>query len=312
MSAKQVHPVSISAGFAATLAATALVSCAPLPAPVAINEAALATPQQWAASCRGYDREDWDTPAPPYRIFANTYQVGTCGLTSVLVVGDEGAVLIDPLTEGGAKVVLANVERLGLQADDVRYLVLSHEHFDHAGGAAYVVGKSGAHLLTGSEAAKVMSSGTVDPADPQADWLPAMPPVKVSRILGEEETLSLGSIEMHGFSTPGHTAGAYSWSWNACDQGDCRRIVFADSLSPANGDSWRWSDHPAAAALLRKGLARLAAEPCHILITGHPGGSGMVTNAKAGIAGGNITCAQYAATQSKMLSDKIAAEQMTK
>jgi len=60
---------------------------------------------QWAAACG--DSTDWDRPAPPVRIHANTYLVGTCGISAILVTGSDGHVLIDGGTEKGAEVIAA-------------------------------------------------------------------------------------------------------------------------------------------------------------------------------------------------------------
>lgn len=298
-----------------TAAVLVLAGCAPSPAAqsvISINMDALVTPQQWASACPEYGREQWDKAAPPYRLYGNSFQVGTCGLSSVLIVGSEGAMLIDPLTEGGAPHVLANIEALGLAPSDVKYLVLSHEHFDHAAGAAYIVAQTGAQLLAGPEAMAVMESGKVDPADPQASWLPDMPPVKVARALAAEESIDLGSVSVKGFATPGHTAGAYSWSWRECEGGpasvNCKRLAFADSLSPAKADDYRFADHPEWVARHRVGIARLESEPCDLLVTGHPDASGMVANAKAGIAGGKMDCAGYARNRRQRLDKMLADE----
>src|SRR5918994_7456866 len=76
------------------------------------------------------DNDDWDKPAPPVRIHANTYLVGTCGISSILITGDGGHVLIDSGTEAGAELVAANIRQLGFKLSDIRYLLVSHEHID--------------------------------------------------------------------------------------------------------------------------------------------------------------------------------------
>ena len=69
---------------------------------------------QWAAACG--DSTDWDQPAPPVRIHANTYLVGTCGISAILVTGSDGHVLIDGGTEKGAELVAANIRAARLPA----------------------------------------------------------------------------------------------------------------------------------------------------------------------------------------------------
>src|SRR5690242_5777522 len=61
----------------------------------------------FASQCKDWD--DWDRPAPPVRIFGNTYLVGTCGISSILITDPAGDILIDGGTEKGADVIAANI-----------------------------------------------------------------------------------------------------------------------------------------------------------------------------------------------------------
>src|SRR5689334_13393181 len=88
----------------------------------------------WVEACK--DSDDWDQPAPPFKVFGNTAFVGTCGIGSVLLVGDKHHILIDGGTEAGGRLIAANVERLGFDLSDIRFLLSSHEHYDHVGGLA--------------------------------------------------------------------------------------------------------------------------------------------------------------------------------
>src|SRR5690349_511434 len=65
----------------------------------------------WAAACDGSD--DWNKPAPPVRIHANTYLVGSCGISSILITDPAGDILIDGGTEQDADIIAANVRKLG-------------------------------------------------------------------------------------------------------------------------------------------------------------------------------------------------------
>src|SRR4051812_33137936 len=85
----------------------------------------------WADACK--DSDAWDKPAPPVRIHVNTYLVGTCGISSILIVGDKGDVLIDGGPEDAADLIADNIRELGYSPHDVHIILNSHEHFDHAG-----------------------------------------------------------------------------------------------------------------------------------------------------------------------------------
>ncbi len=283
----------------------AVTGCAPVE-PSAAEVPGLVSPAQWAKACE--DSDDWDRPAPPHHIHGNTYHVGTCGISAILVTGDEGHVLIDSGTEAGAQIVLANLTRLGIAPGDIRLLLHSHEHFDHVGGMALLREATGAVLLASAPARAVFETGIADPADPQAGLHEPMAPVTVDRVVSEGETVRLGNLALTPVATPGHTPGALSWTWRSCDGADCRAIVYADSLSPISRDGYRFSDNPGLIRAYRHGLARLAAQPCDMLLTPHPSASGMVENARAGRAGGSSGCADYAATAAGRLGARLAQE----
>ena len=255
------------------------------------------------------DSDEWDKPAPPVRIHGNTYLVGTCGISSVLITGSEGHVLIDGGTEAGAELIAANIRKLGFKLRDVKYLLHSHEHFDHVGGIARLQQLTGAELIASANAAKVFATGTPGPGDPQAGMHPPFPAAQADRIVRHGETVRLGNLMLTAVETKGHTHGALSWHWVSCDGGVCPTIVYADSLSPVSRDDYRFSEHPGVLEAFRTGLARVAALDCDILLTPHPSASDMV-NRMTGRAPlvNPAGCADYAAALGKRLDERLAKE----
>jgi metallo-beta-lactamase class B len=266
---------------------------------------------QWAKACG--DSTDWDQPAPPVRIHGNTYLVGTCGISSILIVGDEGNVLIDGGTEKGAEVIAANIRSLGFKLKDIRYLLMSHEHFDHVGGIARLQQLTGATLVTSAPAEQVLNTGVPGTDDPQGGMHKPFRAANVGRVIGDGGDVRLGNIRLFAMTTPGHTPGALSWRWESCDGGVCRTIVYADSLSPISRDDYRFSDHPAYLAAYRDSIAKIAASRCEILLTPHPSASDM----KERMTGKEKLfdpegCKAYAASLSKRLDDRLAKEAAAK
>ncbi|MBA4163563.1 MAG: subclass B3 metallo-beta-lactamase [Erythrobacter sp.] len=261
---------------------------------------------EWAAHCKDWD--EWDKPGPPFLVHGNTWYVGTCGISVILVTGDNGHVLIDSGTEAGAEVVLENIAKLGFDVRDVRYLLHSHEHFDHVGGMAKLKAATHAWLLSSIRAEPVLRSGAADGSDPQAAQLPRMAPVEVYQTMSDTGTVVLGDIRLKAYETPGHTPGALTWQWESCDKGDCISIVYADSLSPVSSDDYRFSDHPEYVAAYREGIARVASLDCDILLTPHPSASGMRDKLAAGSLASGMNCADYAAAVSGRLDQRLAAE----
>jgi metallo-beta-lactamase class B len=81
-------------------------------------------------------RAEWNAPAEPFRVVGPIHYVGTAGLSSFLITTRAGHVLIDGGMEESAPRIAANVARLGYRMRDVRYILISHAHWDHAGGLA--------------------------------------------------------------------------------------------------------------------------------------------------------------------------------
>src|SRR5437764_5919295 len=78
---------------------------------------------RWAVACDG--PTDPNKPAPPVRIHANTYLVGTCGLSSILIVGVQGDILIDGAGEQDADAIAGNIRALGYRVQDIRFILAS-------------------------------------------------------------------------------------------------------------------------------------------------------------------------------------------
>jgi metallo-beta-lactamase class B len=261
----------------------------------------------WVARCNGSD--DYAKPAPPVRIHGNSYLVGTCGISSILIVGDQGDILIDGGPEEAAPLIADNIEALGFRLGDIRYILQTHEHPDHIGGIAELQRMSKATVLASAPAAKVLQTGKATDDDPQAGTLKPVPTATVGRIIADGAQVRLGNLMLTAMATPGHTPGALSWSWISCDGGVCRTIVYADSLSPVSAPNYRFSDHPAYLALYRASIAKIAASPCEILLTPHPSASDMPKRLALGEPLLDAdACKNYAAQLSRNLDERLAKE----
>ena len=272
-----------------------------LPAPISTAGPA------FARACAG--KEGWAEPAPPVRVHGNTYYVGTCGISAILVTGKDGHVLIDSGTEVGAELIAANIRRLGFKLSDVRWMLHSHEHHDHVGGHARLQRLTGAQVAASGNAAAVLRSGVAGAGDPQFGILPQMAPVTVARVVKDGDRVRVGGVQLTAFETRGHTHGALSWQWVSCDGGVCRTFVYADSLSPVSREGYRFSDKPNVVAAFRAGIAKVAGLECDILLTPHPSASNMAARfaGKAPLfdpAG----CRAYAAAKTKALDERLAKE----
>ncbi len=261
---------------------------------------------QWAERCADWD--EWDKPAPPFRIFGNSYYVGTCGITAILITGESGHVLIDGGTEAGADVIAANIRSLGFSLRQVKILLHSHEHFDHVAGLAKLQQLSGAKLLASVDAAPVLRAGITSAEDPQADMHDPFPPAIVDGYVHEADPVVIGELALMPIPTPGHTHGALSWQWKSCEKDRCLTLVYADSLSPISNDHYRFGDHPAYVDSYRAGLQKLSALSCDILITPHPSASQMRSRMLAGGLEDRSGCKIYVDSVLRRLNQRLADE----
>jgi metallo-beta-lactamase class B len=252
----------------AVLAAATAV--APTPADPAAGRAII-------KQCEG--KETFSDPAPPARIFGNVWYVGTCNVSVLLITGPQGHILVDAAVEESVPQVLANIRKLGFNPKDIGLIVSSHEHFDHVGGLAALQKATGARFVATAEAAKVIRSGQVSPADPQAQEIHGSRPARVNFILKTGDVFSVGPLRITAFATPGHTEGSTSWYWQSCEGAgnnrDCRTITYVDSLTALPLGTYRFADHPDRVAMFRKTFAEVEALECGILLTPHPSASAM-------------------------------------
>lgn len=256
--------------------------------------------------------EEWNAPRAPFRIFGHTYFVGTEGLSSILVTSPEGHVLIDGGLPASAPQILQNVRTLGFKAEDVKLILSSHAHFDHAGGLAAIQRASGARLAASALSAPVLRSGRSGPDDPQYGTLLDFPAASVTETIADGQTLRVGSLALTAHITAGHTPGGTTWSWRSCDSQRCVDFVYADSQTPVSADGFRFSDsksYPSAVADFKKGFATLEQLPCDILLTPHPAASSLwarVSGRERLIDPG--ACRRYAASARAQLERRLKEE----
>lgn len=256
-------------------------------------------------------RDGWSDPAPPAKIHGRSWYVGTCGITVVLVETQAGLVLIDTATEEAAPHVLANIRALGFDPKQIKWLLMTHEHFDHVGGMAAIQAATGAKLAVSPGAVGAMRSGKADPEDPQAALLAKYPmkPVRIDRVLRSGASLTIGGTRFTMHANPTHSPGSASWTWQSCEAGKCLTIAYADSVNAISSDDYHFTKHPERVEAARDGLRTIEALPCDLLLTPHPGSSDLLQrlSGKAPLVSPRA-CIAYAAGGSDRLEKRLARE----
>jgi metallo-beta-lactamase class B len=221
---------------------------------------------------------DWDEPQEPFALYGNAYYVGPKGVGAVLVTSPAGHILIDAGTPKSPAAIVASIRKLGFKVEDVKYILTSHEHIDHVGGAAALQALTGATVIGSMHSTAVLATGKPDRADPQYGSLPDMVPVAKTRVVGEGDVVTLGPLAITAHDTPGHTRGGLSWTWQSTENGRIVNMVYADSLNAFGlhgfryGGDGRW---PQAKAQLEASIEKIASLECGILVSAHPDGAGL-------------------------------------
>ncbi len=246
---------------------------------------------------------EWLAPLTPQKIFGSSYLVGFKGLSVALVDTGAGLILIDGALPQAAPSILANIRRLGFDPKDIRYILSTEPHFDHAGGIAALARDTGATVVASVRGAEGLKAGRHAADDPQACYGGSWPAVQEVRIIGDGQRLTLGNLSVTAHATPGHTMGSMSWSWSACEGRQCKAIVFASSLNPvaAPGYSYRARSSAPIVRGFETSYQRMSALKCDILISAHPdnAGSGPFSSAPG-------ACRAYVDRSRRLLARKLA------
>ena len=273
---------------------------------------ALAAPARAASPCDECVR--WNETQAPFRIYGNTFYVGVRGLSAVLITSDKGHVLIDGgLPESTARIA-ASIEALGFRLQDVKLILNSHVHFDHAGGIAGLQRRTGARVAASKPSAAVLRRGRSGPDDPQYGTLPALTPIERVEEFEDGETLRVGDLAITAHLTPGHTPGGTSWTWTSCEEDRCKNVVYADSLMPVSAPGFQFSRHPETLQGLEKSFATLSALGCDILVSPHPDASDLwprLARRQGGDRGALVdsqACARYVEVARAALRGRLAKE----
>lgn len=224
------------------------------------------------------DESEWTDPTRAFRIFGNTWFVGTCGLSAILIKSPQGHVLIDAPMEENVPAIEANIRAAGARLQDVRAIVFSHAHYDHIGGLARLARDTGARVYGRGSDAETVEAGHSLPGDPllkESKGFPAVP--AVSRIV-PGKPMRIAGLVLTPVVTSGHTPGSTSWTWRSCEGRRCVQMAYVDSLTAISDEGYRFSDeaaHPGYLAQFKASISRIGALRCEILLTPHPSASGM-------------------------------------
>jgi metallo-beta-lactamase class B len=261
----------------------------------------------------------WNAPRAPFKVFGNTYYVGTAGLSAVLITSPGGLILLDGDLPQSVPALVAHIKAVGADVSQVKLILSSHPHFDHAGGLRALQLLTGATVASSPRGAEGLERGANLPDDPQFR-IPdnAFAPVKSVRRVTDGEVLRVGTLAVTAHYTPGHTPGGVSWTWRACEGARCLDVVYADSLTAVSADGYRFTGdatHPSIEPALRKSIAVVDHLPCDVLLSTHPDASQTFEELAKGTPDAFVDpagCHAYAADARATLDRRVADEKTRK
>jgi metallo-beta-lactamase class B len=243
----------------------------------------------WVVVAGAYGAQQPTPRVEPFRIAGNLYYVGDSDIGSYLIATDAGHFLIDGGYESTVPAIEANVVTLGFKLADIKFLLNTQAHGDHAGGFAALKQHTGAKLMaSGPDAAVIERGGRRDFS--LGDSL-TFPPAQVDGRLTDGQKLTLGKTTLTANLTPGHTMGCTTWTFDVSDSGRTLHVVDLCGLTIL--ENTRLSGmpgYPGIATDYERTFATLRKLPIDIFIGAHPsyyGGLEKAAKAKADPSGPN-------------------------
>lgn len=208
----------------------------------------------------------WNERMAPFTIVGNVHYVGTAGIGVFLISTPQGHILIDGALAQSVPQILDNIRTLGFEPKDVKYILNTHAHFDHAAGLAGLQRASGAKVIGGAADKPYLEAGHVDHG-PTEDAL--FPPVRVDRTVGDGDTVALGGTTLTVHLTPGHSPGCTSWSLTAKDSTGTPRRVFLHCSASLGGQSLVPPAYPGMADNYRASFAKVRGMQADVFLANH-------------------------------------------
>jgi len=209
----------------------------------------------------------WNQPVEPFRIVGNVYYVGASDIASYLITTPRGHILLDGGFVETAPMIRDNIRKLGFKVKDVKYLLNSHAHFDHAAGLAQLKQWTGARFLASrADGDQIARGGHNDPMWGDKLTFPALKP---DGYLSDSAKVSLGDTVMTARLTPGHTKGCTTWTTDVEEAGHLYHVLFLCSTSAPGYKLVNNPNYPNIVDDYRHTFAYLKTLPCDVFLAAH-------------------------------------------
>lgn len=219
----------------------------------------------------------WTAPQTPYRVIGDVYYVGSKDLASFLIATPQGHILINSNLASSVPMIRRNVEALGFHFSDIKILLISHAHFDHAAGSAEIKRLTHARYMVMDADVPVVESGGRDDFALGSKTEYRFPETKVDRVLHDGDEVRLGNAVLVAHLTPGHTKGCTTWTMKVSGGGRVYNVVIVGSVTFLSsyklvGDA----AYPKMAQDFESTFRTLKALPCDVFLGAHGSYYGML------------------------------------
>lgn len=167
-----------------------------------------------------------DQKVIPWKPFDNVDYVGICWVSAWLIHTDEGSVLIDTLYGPHTNQLIENLKATGVNFEDIKYVLMTHGHFDHAGGAAALKPLLPNAKFVMTQAGWFEGQQSANRSIGRRAWKM----IDTDIVLNDGESVELGGEKFTAFETPGHTWGTASYLYNVKDGSNTYRAVTIGGL----------------------------------------------------------------------------------
>lgn len=213
------------------------------------------------------EEKSWNQPVPPFRIAGNLYYVGAYDLTSFAIRTEKGLILLDTGMAETLPLIERNLHTLGLDPRDIRIILNSQAHYDHAGGFAELKRQTGALLyVSAGDKPQIEDGGRNDFAF--GGRFP-FEPAHVDHVVRDGETVTLGTTTLTAHLTPGHTRGCTTWTMTIREGGRRYAVVFLGGLTWPGYQLDGNTIYPAIEDDFKRSFATVRALPCDIFLGAH-------------------------------------------
>lgn len=199
---------------------------------------------------------------PAHKVIGNIYYVGTQDYASFLITSPEGHILINPDFEDSVDLIKAGVEKLGFRFGDIRIILISHAHGDHAAGAAKMKEMTGAQYM--------VMDGDVPATEHPNPGRGGYPVARISRVLHDNDEVRLGGNTLVAHLTPGHTKGNTTWTLKTTENGKTLDVVIIGSAGVNSAITLVSNPaYPTMAEDYQKTFKLLKSLPCDVFLASH-------------------------------------------